>query len=1208
MGSSFSASYYLVEQPAPVCCPVGSIKQATCGSSQVARNSKRQQVAAIAGHDLHKKTTPAASTTGDSASGGASSPPPPPLGQRMFAPPSASRIVRNDEGPTSKTTMLGHAHLNSAAGRSSLSGGGSGSSSDARSSCSDESASLKLPTRNCSADNRKREQRARKRRLQQQRTRKRRSQLQLDCAAQAQAAAASSGSSSSSTHASKQKNKDNASKTSQQQQQQQQTQQRQPHQQRESGIFVGQNDDERILSSSTEQQKSWQSASAGSLRVLLAKAAAANGCTGTSFVQSASERPANCCRSQQRILNASSAAVADETQQSNNNNNTTTTTTTSAHADAKSDFQPKQQTLLSSEKEEDQQSANMSIGGNRQLSSSKKSDSSSSKRLEIEAAAAAEWKQRTASSRRLEPQTTKTNQQQAAAAPPSSLTTASCANYYANNHSSSSSPHPAGQVENSSASSSSSSSTSSASIIDRLIIPAANLNLNQCQQQHYQYQYCPNYIEQQLVANFCCCWERDPNNRDFCAGQLSHLPHYHEVSQPPRRPWIETQRWTPQQQSCSSTSRNQSYYATTATDDVGREFSVLSYNVLCDRMAKPHFFPSTPYSALTWTYRRTKILDQLREYNADIVALQELEWEHFDSFFKPKLAALHYEGIFEPKSRYKTMISENMIRRVDGCAIFYKQNKFHLVKKHLLELKKIAIDNANGNHPMINRVMTKDNIGLVAILELLPPSTSTEQRRHQIGGKKQRSKRIADDRKRQQQQQHQRQHILVCNTHIHWDPKDCDVKLIQTIMLMDELGSIARQHNRDRSEEAAAADATIDYTSPSVSPAFLSDEDEQLMPLILLGDFNSMPSSGVTDYLINGEISSLHKDFKDYRYSAIGSGINHLRRQSSPAWCNYTAAAATNHPSSSPKHNLSQPTTPTIIKTSSTPSSVEETLLLVAQPQSAKHLTLAPSVSLFPALSPVDPSATILSSSPSTSTSSVDSACYSTSSSPAPVLNYSHLFNLTSAYENTVPFTNYTHQFKAVIDYIFYSNDSLQLLGLLGPLDKNWLRTNRIRTLPQPHVPSDHLPLLVRFRLSENTSNHQNPTTNLSPVVAALMNSTRFNMSGDTNETTSLPLQLLSLSNRNRQQPQLEQQHQLQHRPVSSMRYNGTLHVSRPSRRHEFSNSASCSGAPVGSNLNHNQRHQQQQPQRQPKSKWTNQHSRLTRTTSYSPSNKFDQN
>ena len=42
--------------------------------------------------------------------------------------------------------------------------------------------------------------------------------------------------------------------------------------------------------------------------------------------------------------------------------------------------------------------------------------------------------------------------------------------------------------------------------------------------------------------------------------------------------------------------------------------------------------------------------------------------------------------------------------------------KEHL-KEHLVEFNQLAMASADGSHDMINRVMTKDNIGLAAMLE-----------------------------------------------------------------------------------------------------------------------------------------------------------------------------------------------------------------------------------------------------------------------------------------------------------------------------------------------------------------------------------------------------------------------------------------------------------------------------------------------------------
>ena len=88
----------------------------------------------------------------------------------------------------------------------------------------------------------------------------------------------------------------------------------------------------------------------------------------------------------------------------------------------------------------------------------------------------------------------------------------------------------------------------------------------------------------------------------------------------------------------------------------------------------------------------------------------------------------------------------------------------------------MAIEHANGHEDMLNRVMTKDNIALAALLQTkeacwengLPPD-------HKEVG----------------------QHILVYSAHIHWDPEFCDVKLIQTMMLMERLREITETFGHD---------------------------------------------------------------------------------------------------------------------------------------------------------------------------------------------------------------------------------------------------------------------------------------------------------------------------------------------------------------------------------------------------------------------------
>ena len=49
--------------------------------------------------------------------------------------------------------------------------------------------------------------------------------------------------------------------------------------------------------------------------------------------------------------------------------------------------------------------------------------------------------------------------------------------------------------------------------------------------------------------------------------------------------------------------------------------------------------------------------------------------------------------------------------------LFFLFCRFKLITKHVIEFNQLAIANAEGSENILNRVMTKDNIGLCALLE-----------------------------------------------------------------------------------------------------------------------------------------------------------------------------------------------------------------------------------------------------------------------------------------------------------------------------------------------------------------------------------------------------------------------------------------------------------------------------------------------------------
>lgn len=74
-----------------------------------------------------------------------------------------------------------------------------------------------------------------------------------------------------------------------------------------------------------------------------------------------------------------------------------------------------------------------------------------------------------------------------------------------------------------------------------------------------------------------------------------------------------------------------------------------------------------------------------------------------------------------------------------------------------------------------------------------------------------------------------------------------------------------------------------------------------------------------------------------------------------------------------------------------------------------------------------------------------------------------HPFKLKSAYGSMgeLSFTNYTPDFKDILDYVWYSSNTLRVSALLGEVDQDYLR--RVPGFPNFHFPSDHVALFAEF-------------------------------------------------------------------------------------------------------------------------------------------------
>ncbi|ODM98160.1 Nocturnin [Orchesella cincta] len=144
-------------------------------------------------------------------------------------------------------------------------------------------------------------------------------------------------------------------------------------------------------------------------------------------------------------------------------------------------------------------------------------------------------------------------------------------------------------------------------------------------------------------------------------------------------------RMLPSMQSLSYDTVNGSTNA--ACNDGGR-FRVLTWNILAQALAVGHDnFVGLPDGTLNWTARRLRILHEILLYDPDVICLQEVD--HYN-FLNACLTAIGYRGVFcsKPDSPCIYVVNNN---GPDGCALFYRNNKFDLISasSRILEIWRV---------------------------------------------------------------------------------------------------------------------------------------------------------------------------------------------------------------------------------------------------------------------------------------------------------------------------------------------------------------------------------------------------------------------------------------------------------------------------------------------------------------------------------------
>ncbi|KAM7259807.1 hypothetical protein ACFE04_015548 [Oxalis oulophora] len=133
------------------------------------------------------------------------------------------------------------------------------------------------------------------------------------------------------------------------------------------------------------------------------------------------------------------------------------------------------------------------------------------------------------------------------------------------------------------------------------------------------------------------------------------------------------------------------------------KFTVASYNILGDFNAWKHrdLYPDVPLMYMKWAHRKKLICEELIELNPDIICMQEVD-KYLD--LSNELEKAGYDGIYKRRTG----------DRADGCATFWKSDKFRMLEGRSIEFEELSL---------------RDNVAQLSVFE----TCSGESRRLVVG-------------------------------------------------------------------------------------------------------------------------------------------------------------------------------------------------------------------------------------------------------------------------------------------------------------------------------------------------------------------------------------------------------------------------------------------------------------------------------------------
>lgn len=140
---------------------------------------------------------------------------------------------------------------------------------------------------------------------------------------------------------------------------------------------------------------------------------------------------------------------------------------------------------------------------------------------------------------------------------------------------------------------------------------------------------------------------------------------------------------------------------------------VASFNILAQIYATQQAFAYCPNWALSWGSRRRRILRDIANAKCDIIALQEVQSDHWKQWLLPSLKAMGYDSVYAEKTR-EAMGAEG---QVDGCALCWRSDKLFLRDSRVVSFnaKAMQLEDQLPKY-VLNQLLRGCNVGLVVTL------------------------------------------------------------------------------------------------------------------------------------------------------------------------------------------------------------------------------------------------------------------------------------------------------------------------------------------------------------------------------------------------------------------------------------------------------------------------------------------------------------